>query len=69
MVSYEVKCPMEKQKIKKTEGLERALSAIFGAGKTTRKLSQVLDYCLLRAQAGRIGCYCLKTERYMRFQM
>ena len=39
---------MEKQKIKKTEGLERALSAIFGAGKTTRKLSQVLDYCLLK---------------------
>lgn len=39
---------MEKQKIKKTEGLERALSAIFGAGKTTRQLSQVLDYCLLK---------------------
>lgn len=34
--------------MKGTEGLERTLSAIFGAGKTTRKLSQVLDYCLLK---------------------
>ena len=34
--------------MKGTEGLERALSTIFGAGKTTRKLSQVLDYCLLK---------------------
>ena len=33
-----------KAKMKGTEGLERALSGIFGAGKTTRKLSQVLAY-------------------------
>lgn len=35
---------MEKQNLDSAEGLERALGAIFGAGKTTRKLSQILAY-------------------------
>jgi hypothetical protein len=39
---------MERQNIDRAEGLEKALSAIFGPGKTTRKLSQVLGYGSLR---------------------
>ena len=39
---------MEMQNIDRADGLERALSAIFGAGKTTRMLSQILGYCSSR---------------------
>lgn len=35
---------MERQNIDSAEGLERALRAIFSAGKSRRKLSQVLAY-------------------------
>jgi hypothetical protein len=35
---------MEMQDIDRADGLERALSGIFGLGKTTRALSQILGY-------------------------
>jgi hypothetical protein len=44
---------MERQNIDRAEGLERALGAIFGPGKTTRTLSQVLGYGSLR---GTVSC-------------
>ena len=39
---------MEKQKAKGTEYLERAMSGVFGHGKLTSKLSQVLAYAAVK---------------------
>ena len=39
---------MEKQKAKGTEDLERAMSGVFGSGKITNKLSQVLAYAAVK---------------------
>jgi hypothetical protein len=39
---------MEKQKAKGTEYLERAMSGVFGHGKLTSKLSQVLAYAAIK---------------------
>jgi hypothetical protein len=40
---------MEKQKAKGTEYLERAMSGVFGHGKLTSKLSQVLAYAAVKS--------------------
>jgi hypothetical protein len=37
---------MEKQNLDRAEGLEKALRAVFGPGKTTRELAQLLAYSL-----------------------
>ena len=41
---------MEKQKAKETEYLERAMSGVFGHGKLTSKLSQVLAHAAIKGK-------------------
>jgi hypothetical protein len=39
---------MEKQRVKGAEDLEKAMSGVFGPGKITRKLSQILAYAAVK---------------------